>query len=185
MTTTTSDQILERVRGGEIDAYAEIVRDHQSDVRRVVACALRDIAASEELVQQVFIDAYLQLDRFEAGRDLGAWLRGIARNKVREELRRRGREDRRMEAYRHHLEARLADDEAAERHDDDLRTALLACREGLTEPTRRALDLRYEKAMAFAEIADAIDRTVAATRQLLQRARLSLRECIEGRLAQS
>ena len=184
-TEPTTDSVIDRVRAGDVDAYAEVVRTHQTDVWRVVAWALRDGQAAEDLVQQVFVDAYVKLERYETGRDLGAWLRGIARNRVREELRRRAREDRRMEAYCRHVEARLGDAERAEREQEAMRAALAACREGLAETAREALVMRYERSLGFEEIARALDRTVAATRQLLQRTRLSLRSCIEGRLGRS
>ena len=128
-------------RAGVVAEDVVIVgRTHQDGVWRVVAWALRDAGATEDLVQQVFVNAYLKLDRFEAGRDLGAWLRGIARNLVREELRRRARENRRLEVYRQQFEARLSDDESAGRHEQALRDALEHCSQKLGGAARQALD---------------------------------------------
>ncbi|MHC4202087.1 MAG: RNA polymerase sigma factor, partial [Planctomycetota bacterium] len=175
------DEVLE----GRIDAYAEVVRRYQDEVWRIVAFALRDVAATEDLVQQVFVNAYASLETYRAGMDFGAWLRSIARNLVRSEIRRRMREEKRLKAYHEHLLERVADDKAAERHEARLREALSRCREKLAPTSRRALDLRYRRGLGFGEVAQALGRTAAAARQMLSRVRLELRRCIEGRMARS
>jgi RNA polymerase sigma factor (sigma-70 family) len=60
---------------------------------------LQDQSASEDLVQQTFVKAFMSLDNYQTGRDFGAWLRTIARNLLRNELRRRGREDKNLSRY--------------------------------------------------------------------------------------
>jgi DNA-directed RNA polymerase specialized sigma24 family protein len=47
----------------------------------------------------------------------------------------------------------------------------------------RALELRFEEALSVEQVAAALGRTAAATRQLLFRARAAVRACIERRLA--
>ena len=93
---TTTETILQRVREGDVDAFVEIVRRHQEEIWRIAALPMRDTATTEDLVQQVFVDAYFHLDQFQTGRDFGRWLRTIARNLVRKELRVHGQHGRRM-----------------------------------------------------------------------------------------
>jgi len=185
MPSPETDAIVREVLAGQTEAYAGIVRLHQRDVWRVAAALLHDAQRTEDLVQQVFVDAYLALDRYVPGRDFGAWIKSIARNLVREDLRARSRETRRMGAYRDHLEARLRDDAAAERYEERLAEAHARCRERMAEPAARALDLRYAQSRSFEEIAVELGRSVEAVRQMLFRVRLSLRECIEKRMAQA
>jgi len=182
MTAAQIDQVIERVLAGEQQAYGRIVRRYQQELWRVAAFALRDRAQTEDLVQQAFVTAYTKLDSFERGRDFGAWLRGITRNLARQELRRRARDDRRLMSYLAHLEA-LGDDDSADEHEAALRSALADCEQHLPQPARKALRLRYSEALDFAAVADAIGRTVAGARQLLQRVRLQLRDCIQEKLA--
>jgi RNA polymerase sigma-70 factor (ECF subfamily) len=132
------------------------------------------------LVQQSFVTAFESLDRYTAGRDLGAWLRGIARNLVREELRRSSRESHRLQLYRDYLAALYADEVAADDEAGRLERALRRCRERLTATAARALALHYEQGLGLAEVAQAIGRTVVATRQLLFRTRTALRLCVEA-----
>ena len=183
MSTPEADRIVTEVLGGRIEAYAGIVRLYQRDVWRVVAALLRDARQTEELVQQVFVDAFAVLGRYEAGRDFGAWIKSIARNLVREELRRRDRESRHLRAYRNHLESRLRDDAGAEQHARRLSEAHAKCRERLADTARQALDLHYGESRSHEEIAVVLGRSVEAVRQLLFRIRLSLRDCIERRLS--
>ncbi len=175
-------EAIERVRGGDTDAYAEVVRAHQTEVRRIVGFAVRDFQATEELVQQVFVNAYAALESYDARRDFGAWLRSIARNLVRDEARRSARERRRLRGYHEWLSERLRDDREAERRHVLLRDALAKCRGKLGDDARRALELRYGRALDFGKVADALGRTVAATRRMLSRVRTALRSCIEGRM---
>lgn len=179
------DTTLDRVRAGDVEAYAAVVRQYQGEVWKVVMFALRDLDGSADLVQQTFVKAYCKLDRFESGRSFGAWVRGIARNLVREELRRRGRECKRYAAYQKHLEVVAPNDLRADEHERALREALERCREELSLPAQRALELRYERGLGFDAVAEALDRTMAAARQLLQRTRLQLRSCIEQRMEAS
>ena len=85
-----------------------------------------------------------------------------------------------MLGYSNHLDA-LGDSEADVR-EDALRRALADCAEALPEASRRALELRYRDALDFTAIAEAVGRTVAGARQLLQRARNDLRHCIQEKL---
>lgn len=183
MKAETIEGVIARVLAGDIQAYAELVRRHQREVWRVVAFALRDRAGTEDLVQQTFVVAYRELDRYDAERDFGAWLRGIARNLARQELRRKAREDRRMSGYLKHLEATAGSDEEADDREQALRVALADCRKQLSDAARRALELRYDRALDFNAVAETIGRTVAGARQLLWRTRLQLRDCIQEKLA--
>jgi RNA polymerase sigma-70 factor (ECF subfamily) len=179
------DDIIARVLSGETDAYAEIVRRYQNEAWKTAAAALHDVQTTESLVQQAFVNAYLHLDRFRPGGDFAVWIKAVTRNVVRQELRRRARQDRRLDGYREHLLARLSDDTAAERRGRDYEAALADCRRSLAESVDRALDMRYAEGWDFERIAGELGRTVSATRQLLNRVRATLRECIEKKLARA
>lgn len=182
MSTTETESTITRVLGGDIDAYEAIVRAYQQEIWKVVAAMLLNAPKTEDLVQQTFIDAYQHLHRYERGRDFGVWLKEIARNQVRQEIRRRTREDHRLEVYHAHL---LESYEAPSASPKELQfeEALTECAQKLPPSSAKLVELRYRSALNFAEIATIVGRTVEATRQQLARIRLSLRECIEKHLA--
>jgi len=180
MNSTEIDNTLARVLGGDIDAYEAIVRGYQQEVWRVVAAMLFNAQKTEDLVEQTFIDAFRHLHRYERGRDFGAWIKEIARNQVRHEVRRCAREDRRLEVYQTHL--LQAYELPSSAREELLAEALAQCTRKLPPSSARLVELRYQAALNFGEIAATIGRTVEATRQQLARIRIALRECIEENL---
>ena len=131
------DQVVAAVRSGRTEAYAEIVARYQQEVWRIAARLLADRDATGDLVQQVFVDAYFHLGQYRPGTDFGAWLRSIARNRVRREARSAARASRRLEAYRRLLLERLCDSPEADRQEQALRDALRECQEKLPGPAAR------------------------------------------------
>lgn len=184
MSTTETDQVILRVLKGDIDAFAELIRAHQHGVWRVVAAMLLDTQQTEDLVQRTFIQAYQQLHRFQPGREFAPWIKEIARNTVRQEIRRRMREEQRLDHYYNHWLA-LADAGRGLDREDELAEALEQCRGSLPSASARLIEMRYQHALGFGEIATQLGRSVEATRQQLARIRLILRDCIEKRLARS
>jgi RNA polymerase sigma-70 factor, ECF subfamily len=182
---SAEDPIIEHVLAGELEAFAEIIRLHELTVWRIVAYTLRDIPATEELVQQIFVDVFFSLEQYQLGRDFGAWLRTIARNRVKKELRDRQRHQGKLDSYYQWISSQLEHDEEGEERAASLKQALQECSQSLAPAATEVLGLRYEQALNFTEIAAQIGRTVAGTRQLLARIRLTLRQCIEKRMAHS
>ena len=172
---------VEQVLAGDVEAYERLVRAYQLKIWRVVAYAMRDRTATEDLVQQVFVQAYLNLDRYDPARDFGVWIRTIARNLVRNELRRSSRETRWLRRYHEFVTLLWENSAAAEQADQSMREDLEDCRKKLSENASEALSMRYEQGMGFEQIAGILGRTVAATRQMLARIRIALRRCVEER----
>ncbi|HJZ55629.1 MAG TPA: sigma-70 family RNA polymerase sigma factor [Gemmataceae bacterium] len=184
--TPDADRIVEEVLAGDTPAFAGLVRLFQESVWRIAAAVLRDRDATENLVQQVFVDAYLHLDQYELGTDFGAWLRTVARNRLRKELRGAAREDRRLAAYRLQLAERLRAEAGDHRDDADAYLAALrGCREALPPRDADLIRMRYEKGMSFDAIAARQGQTPEAVQRMISRIRFRLRDCIQGKLAES
>lgn len=179
------DLIIERVLDGQTEAYAEIVRRYQREVGRIVVTMLGDSEQTADLVQQVFLDAFLHLDQFQIGRDFGLWIKEIARNRVRQEVRTLVREERRLAIYRQHLLARLSDEQASGRFEQDYLDALRQCQEQLPQRSAELVRRRYVQRQSFEEIAASQGSTAAAVQRMLSRIRLALRTCVEARLAEA
>ena len=177
------EKTVKEVLSGDIDAFAAIVREYQNEIWAITACLLQNRNEAEDFVQQIFIQAYKHLDRYEPGRDFSKLIKGIARNVVKQDLRRRAREGMRLKMYEDLLTTRMENAETAATHEEHMKDALRACRKGLSESAEKILSLRYVQALGFQEIAGQVGRTIEATRQMLSRIRAALRECIEKRLA--
>jgi len=78
---TESDALaISRVRGGDDDAFRELVERHGRAVFRVAYRITGRVEDAEDVVQETFLRAYRRLDRFEARANFGTWLHRIAAN---------------------------------------------------------------------------------------------------------
>ncbi|MFJ8295997.1 RNA polymerase sigma factor [Streptomyces sp. NPDC094447] len=83
--------VIARVRAGEPEAYAALVRAHTAvALRAAVACGAG--AEAEDVVQQAFFKAYRSLGRFEEGSAFRPWLLRIVVNETRNTVRSAGRQ---------------------------------------------------------------------------------------------
>ncbi len=181
--TPDEDQLIREVLAGETVAFAGLVKRYEADVWRLAATLLRDRTATENVVQQAFVDAYTHLDQFRLGSDFGAWLRTIARNRLRKELRTAAREGRKLEAYREVLAERLRAEEGSTADDAEAYlVGLNGCRERQSEEDAILIRLRYERGQSFEEIGTARGQSPAAVQRMISRIRFRLRLCIESQV---
>ncbi len=183
--TPEADRIVAEVLAGDTQAFAYLVRLYQQTVWRITAALLRDRDATEALVQQVFVDAYFHLDQYAPGTDFGAWIRTIARNALRKELRSASREDRRLATYRRRLAERLRAETTGARDDsEDYVAALRSCRQLLPARDAELVQMRYDGGQSFEEIAKTQGQSSEAVQRMISRIRFRLRECIQTKLNQ-
>jgi RNA polymerase sigma-70 factor (ECF subfamily) len=182
--TASVDSLIDRVRRGDTALYGEIVRRFRPAVRRVAMLMLADGLVTENVVQQTFIRAYERLEDFRRGQEFGHWLKAIARNLVRDELKKSSRERGRMALYRDYVLARLSAEDHGERNEVVLAEALAHCRARLPGTAARAIELRYDQELPFEEVAAALGRSPDAARQIVTRARIALKQCIQKRLSE-
>jgi len=74
----TDAQDIQACLEGDDEAYARIVKRYERDIARQMHRFDRAPAACEELVQEVFVQAYFSLDRFRGDAPFLHWLRRIA-----------------------------------------------------------------------------------------------------------
>ncbi|SCG10865.1 RNA polymerase sigma-70 factor, ECF subfamily [Streptomyces sp. MnatMP-M27] len=137
----TEAQIIARVRTGDAEAYAELVRAHAPIAHRT-ARLLGAGADAEDVVQDAFVKAYLALGRFQSEASFRPWLLRIVAhetsNAVRSARRRRTAVDREG-ALLAGVEPVIPEsaDPAAVALAGERRARLLAALERLSEPQRR------------------------------------------------
>jgi len=65
-------------RQGDSDAYTRLIKQHQSHVSRILWRFSRDPLVHEELVQDVFVEAYMSLGSYRQKAPFAHWLSKIA-----------------------------------------------------------------------------------------------------------
>jgi RNA polymerase sigma-70 factor (ECF subfamily) len=69
---------IRRSRNGDSDAYRRLIERHQEHVGHIMWRFSRDIRVHEELVQDVFVEAYMSLKTYRAMAPFANWLARIA-----------------------------------------------------------------------------------------------------------
>lgn len=164
-------------------AFAVLAREHHRGLIVFARALSHNDATAADLVQDAFVTAWRNLDRFDSSRDFGAWLRGIVRNKWREHLRRHHREvdvdDATLEAW----ENRLAQwDVGRQTGTPALFDALDDCIKRLPETLGQAVNHYYYQDQPGDSVAAALGIDTSALRKRLQRAREALRNCLDRKI---
>jgi RNA polymerase sigma-70 factor (ECF subfamily) len=88
-------ELVERARGGDVDAYEELVRRFQDVAGRTARIVLGGgggSADAQDAVQDAFVKAYYALDRFRPGAAFRPWLLRIVANEAINRRRAAGRQ---------------------------------------------------------------------------------------------
>lgn len=175
--------MIARVRAGEPEAYAELVRAHTAVALRA-AVALGAGADAEDVVQSAFLKAYQALGRFRDGAAFRPWLLRIVanetRNSVRSAVRIRavaGREALLLEAEPLIPESA---DPALAAVARERRGLLLAALAELSDEQRQVVVFRYLLEMDEAETAEAVGCPRGTVKSRLNRALTRLARLMSG-----
>jgi RNA polymerase sigma-70 factor, ECF subfamily len=178
--------LVQRVQGGDVDAFGELYRLYRPVVRRYVSPRVEhDPHLVEDLVADVFCRAWANIGSFSwRGIDVGAWLVTIARNRVADHFK----------CSRTKLEIVSDDLCRAEQVDPraDTEASALATLTGqavrravaeLTPDQRRVVRLRFLRDHAPAEVAETMGRSRKSVTMLQRRALQTLARHLPAEVA--
>ena len=177
----TDDELVRLAQEGDVDAFAAIVERHERRLRLVLLRILSDARDVEEAVQDAFVQAWRNLDRYRGDAALFTWLYRIGVNAALARTRRKEQALVSLDS----LEADVAADvpaatlpeAAAEAH--DLRARILAALAELPFEPREAVVLRDVAGLSNEEVAQALEISIPAAKSRIHRGRLQLRELLE------
>lgn len=182
MVHETDEVIARAVQAGASERYGELIDRYQGKLLRYARRFLVDSDDAEDIVQDVFIKAYQNIQGFDASRRFSPWIYRIAHNEFVNEIKRR--HSRGIvpvfdfdAMFPHLLAPDTADSAAVER---DLRTALEAHLSELDPKYREPLVLYYLEEMSYAEISDIMQIPVSTVGVRLARARALLQKVAAG-----
>jgi RNA polymerase sigma-70 factor (ECF subfamily) len=87
----SDEEVVARVRAGELDLYAILMRRHNQKLYRAARAILREESEVEDVVQEAYLSAYRHLAEFEGRARFSTWLVRIAVNAALNRRRRRAR----------------------------------------------------------------------------------------------
>src|SRR3954452_15945184 len=166
----SDDRLVDLARAGSEPAFEAIVARYRAPLMRYCRRILPE-ARAEDAVQQAFVGAFAALRRDDAHIDLRPWLYRIAHNTALNVLRDSGLKHSELDET---IDGVERPDQAMERR-QRLRDVIAAVK-ALPERQRDAMVLRELEGRSYDEIALELGVTGGAVRQLLNRARTTLRE---------
>lgn len=175
------DSLLDRARGGDLDAFNALVAENQGIVFNLCLRMLGNWAAAEDAAQEAFVSAWRHLGSMR-GEQLRPWLLRIASNAATDELRRRSRRPASS------LETAL--DEGAPHPADpqpspesatltaELRSGIDAALMRLPADQRLAVVLCDIQGLEYEEIAQVMRTNIGTVKSRLSRGRARMREAL-------
>ncbi|MBA2482650.1 MAG: sigma-70 family RNA polymerase sigma factor [Planctomycetes bacterium] len=174
------DRIVARAQTGDRDAFHELVIALQHEVRLFVASRAYSLDLIEEILQATFVTAWEKLGTYQTRGSFLPWLKGIAKNRLREEVRERAR-------FASHTNDSLERviDEAFVAHDlesagDDDASRLSRCLERLAPRSRELIERHYAKGLGLNQLAQQFKQTRQAIASALHRIRRTVRACCDA-----
>jgi RNA polymerase sigma-70 factor, ECF subfamily len=172
--------VIQRLADGDQDALGELYDRHARPVYALALRILQDAADAEDIVQDVFTQAWKQARRYDVTRGaVGAWLLTVARSRAIDRLRaRRARPDR---AGLEHAPTHLVDPVAAP--DSQLASSeqvrvVRAALAALPLLQRVALELAYYEGLTHSEIAEQLEQPLGTVKTRIRQALLKLRDAM-------
>ena len=152
----TSDEVLiGRIANGDRLAMQVLFARHHVRVFRFVVRMVRDEAAAEDLISDVFLDVWRQAGRFEGRSAVSTWLLAIARFKALSALRRRSNEE--LDEETAGAIEDPSDDPEIVLEKKDKSAVIRKCLTGLSAEHREIIDLVYYHEKSVEEVAEIVD----------------------------
>jgi RNA polymerase sigma-70 factor (ECF subfamily) len=161
-------------------AFEALLIEHHVRLRAFVRSLGVDPDWVDDLAQEAFLAAYRDWDSFDESRDFGRWVRAIALNLVRNEIRKDAR--RRRILHTELTELLLRREPRPTEGSETLAVdSVRACLDELAPRSRQVVLGRYRDGESAAQLAERLGISAANIRQMLVRIRRQIKRCVEMR----
>lgn len=176
---------VERARSGDSDAFRLLVEQHSRAIFRLAFRMTGNEEDAEDVVQETFLRAYKQLDKYEARSSFSTWLYRIASNYSLDLIRMRKRHEEKRERGsvedRDILQSIPVDSPGPDRllYGSQVKDRVNAALNELSAQERTAFVLRHFEGQSIQEIGEALGTGTNATKHSIFRAVQKLRKSLE------
>jgi RNA polymerase sigma-70 factor (ECF subfamily) len=180
--------LIQDAQHGDLDAFNTLVLYYQDMVFNVALRILGDDELAADAAQEAFISAFRSINSFRGG-SFKAWLMRTVTNACYDELRRQRRRPttplepdtnngEEMDSPRWLADPNMSPEQEAET--DELEHAIQHCLENLPTDFRVVVVMADIQGLDYSEVATAIRVPLGTIKSRLARARIRLRECLQG-----
>jgi RNA polymerase sigma-70 factor (ECF subfamily) len=180
--------LIRSAQRGDLEAFNRLVLVYQDNLYNTALRILGDEDLAQDATQEAFISAFRGLNGYRGG-SFRAWLLRTVTNACYDELRRRKRRPTTplepSEESEEEIEnpAWLADPQAspeARLEQAELEHAIQHCLDGLPADFRSVVVLADIQGLDYTEVARVLRKPLGTIKSRLARARLRLRDCLQG-----
>ncbi|MDR3581771.1 MAG: RNA polymerase sigma factor [Candidatus Pacebacteria bacterium] len=177
------EQIAARVQKGDMEAFQILVERYDQKMGRYARRFLFDGDDSKDLVQEVFIKAYVNIRGFDITRRFSPWLYRIAHNEFVNALKKKKKERANVSLFDFDVlfpHIRLTASETADTDikQHELKEVLETSLGKIPQKYREPLVLYYFEEMNYKEIADVLRIPVSTVGVRLQRGKVMLKKLV-------
>ena len=180
-------QLIDDTLAGDRSAYGELVRKYQDRLYNAVVQITGCHDEAEDVVQDVFVQAYVKLEKFQKASAFYTWLYRIAFNAA-VSRKRRKRVEYSVEQSREvsgNEPTYQGDSPSENLHRQEEVQQVHAALRRLSDEHRKILVLREMEGCCYESIAEVLEVPVGTVRSRLHRARTQLREELNKDLQQN
>ena len=177
MTELSDEKIAEAIQSGEAEAFGEITSRYELKLKRYARRFLSLKEDVDDLVQDVFIKAYTNIQSFDPSLRFSPWIYRIAHNTFVNELKRKQRVGFGVfdaDIVLPFLPAKETSD--ADTLNEELKVEMEKVIDKLSPKYREVVVLHYYEELSYAEISDVLRISVSSVGVRMTRARQKLRE---------
>jgi RNA polymerase sigma factor (sigma-70 family) len=184
MEQSTDSELVELARSGDKSAFGQLIERYTQMVKRIVLGKVSSQEIAHELVQEIFLHAYLSLDSLRDASRFKNWLYGIALNVCRGYLRDSKADplslEDRMGGMHYELPNGLAllEDPHTLVEERELQQFLFDAVQSLSLKDREVILLFYYEELSLQEISKALTISIVAVKGRLHRARKQLKQLL-------
>ncbi|MBP8994371.1 MAG: RNA polymerase sigma factor [Bacteroidales bacterium] len=154
---SADEEIVRRVQSGEIELFDILFERYEKKISRYAKKFLFNYDDSEDLVQQVFIKAYMNIKSFDASRKFSSWIYRIAHNEFINAIKKKNKEPLSFFDFDILFPYAMSNDNTdKETQEKELRFILDKNLKKLHSKYREPLILYYFEELSYKEIADVL-----------------------------
>jgi len=176
----TDEELVREVQDGASEAFGVLMERYEDKIKRYARRFLFGYDDGADIVQEVFLKAYINIQSFDAERKFSSWLYRIAHNEFINAIKKKGREPLPFfdpdNLFPHPTAPESADTEINRQEITELLEMSL---DKLKAKYREVFVLYYFEDMDYQEIADVLKIPVATVGVRLKRGRQMMRTFIE------
>ncbi len=174
----TDESIARSVQAGQADAFGTLVERFEPKLLRYAAKFLMSPEDGRDLVQDVFLKAYVNINSFDASRSFSAWIYRIAHNEFINAIKKKGREPLSFfdpdTLFPHPVAPEQADTNL---HSTELKEMIDRFINRLDPKYREPLVLYYYEGMDYKQISKIMQIPVSTAGVRINRAKQQLQKC--------